>query len=252
MIKEKIEKFYLERRKDRDRTYFYITEAGRCPRSIWYNFKKFPRKEMDARVMRVFENGDYTHMRIMSSLFSVGAVKAIEVSLEEDIVHGRCDGIVVIDNKPYVLELKSINSFGFKKLEAPKPEHIKQLMLYLHYFKIQGGIFLYENKDTQALKEFQISYDKEMAERLIENFRILKHMIEENILPPAPPDIDEWECKFCDFLDECLKKRSDNLGRKLRAERDAKLGIKASEIEMVAKILEKEDELDNNANSAGN
>lgn len=239
MIKEKIEKFYLERRKDRDRSYFYITEAGKCQRAIWYNFKKFPKKEMDARLMRVFENGDYTHMRIMSSLFSIGAVKAIEVALEEDIVHGRCDGIVVINNEPYVLELKSINSYGFKKLEAPKPEHIKQLMLYLHFFKIQKGIFIYENKDNQDLKEFHISYDKEMAEKLIENFRITKHLIDENILPPVPANIDEWECRFCDFFDECVKKRSDLMGRKLLEEKNQKLGINTQII--VEKAREKEE-----------
>ena len=67
MLKEKIEKFYLERRKDRDRTYFYITEAGRCPRSVWYNFKKFPKKEKDARVMRVFENGDMKYMEMVNN-----------------------------------------------------------------------------------------------------------------------------------------------------------------------------------------
>lgn len=239
MIKEKIEKFYLERRKDRDRTYFYITEAGRCPRSVWYNFKKFPKKEKDARLMRVFENGDYTHMRIMSSLFSIGAVKAIEVALEEDIVHGRCDGIVVINNEPYVLELKSINSYGFKKLEAPKPEHIKQLMLYLHYFKIKNGIFIYENKDNQDLKEFHITYDKEMAQKLVENFVILRHMVQENILPPVPQNIDEWECRFCDYFDECAKKRSDFLGRKLLEEKQ-KAVVKPQEI--FEKVLEKEEE----------
>ena len=218
MIKERIEKFYLEKKRDWDKVAFYVTDAGKCPRAVWFGFKKFPKKDKDARVMRVFENGDYTHMRIMSSLLSIGAVKAIELALENELVRGRCDGIVVINNEPHVLELKSINSFAFKRLEGPKPEHIKQLMLYLHYFHINNGIFLYENKDTQELKEFMIKYDAKMAESLIQDFQALKHMIEKDILPPVPLGLEEWECRFCDYSEECVKRRNNPAANKLSEE----------------------------------
>ena len=95
MIKERIEKFYTEKKRDWDKVAFYVTDAGKCPRAVWFGFKKFPKKDKDPRVMRVFENGDYTHMRIMSSLLSRGAVKAIELALENELVRGRCDGIVI-------------------------------------------------------------------------------------------------------------------------------------------------------------
>jgi len=210
MIKEKIEKFYNEKRKDPDRVSFYVSDAGKCPRALWFAFKKFPKKEKDPRVIRILENGDYTHMRIMSSLFSMGLVKAVELSLENELIKGRCDGVIVINNEPYVLEIKSINSFAFKKLESPKAEHLKQLMLYLHYFKINKGIFLYENKDSQELKEFVVNYNPDIAESVIKEFRILKHMIENDILPPIPLRIEEWECRFCDYREECFKRRFEN------------------------------------------
>lgn len=212
MIKERIDKFYTDRVKGRERTHFYITDAGKCPRSVWFAFKKFPKKERDARVMRIFEHGDYTHMRIMSALFSIGAVKAIEVALQNELLHGRADGIVTVNNEPYVLELKSINSFGFKKLEQPKKEHVKQLMLYLHYFNIQKGIFLYENKDNQDLKEYMIEYDKQTAEQLISEMQTLKHFIENNILPPMPLGLEEWECQYCDYSEECRKRMNESRG----------------------------------------
>jgi len=216
MIKEKIEKFYTDKKRDWDKVSFYVTDAGKCPRAVWFGFKKFPKKDKDPRVMRVFENGDYTHMRIMSSLFSIGAVKAIELALENELVRGRCDGIVVINNEPYVLELKSINSFAFKKLERPKPDHIKQLMLYLHYFKIQRGIFLYENKDTQELKEYMMTYDQKMAESIVQDFHTLKHFIESNTLPPVPMGLEEWECRFCDYSEECLKRQNASKAESLK------------------------------------
>jgi len=191
MIKEKIDKFYLDREKERDRHHFYITEAGRCPRAVYFNFKKVPKKAKEARVLRVFDHGDYTHMRIMSVL--------------------RADGIVTIDNEPYVIELKSINSVGFRKLEKPKKEHIKQLQLYLHYFKIPKGIFIYENKDTQELKEFIIEYDQKLAESIISDFATLKHFISNDIVPPIPFGLEDWECAYCDYAEECERIREAEL-----------------------------------------
>ena len=211
MIKEKIDKFYLDREKERDRHHFYITEAGRCPRAVYFNFKKVPKKAKEARVLRVFDHGDYTHMRIMSVLFSIGAVKAVEVSLQTELIHGRADGIVTIDNEPYVIELKSINSVGFRKLEKPKKEHIKQLQLYLHYFKIPKGIFIYENKDTQELKEFIIEYDQKLAESIISDFATLKHFISNDIVPPIPFGLEDWECAYCDYAEECERIREAEL-----------------------------------------
>ena len=206
MIKERIDEFYTSKQDDKDRQYFYISEAGKCARAIYFTWKKLPKKAKDARFLRIMDHGDYTHMRIMSVLFSLGLVKATEITIpSQEIIHGRADAIVNIDEKPYVVELKSINSYGFKKLEAPKKEHICQLQLYLHYFKIPQGVLVYENKDNQDLKEFKLEYDEKFAKQLVEDFHILKHMIENNIVPPKSTNLEGWECEYCDYAEECKK-----------------------------------------------
>jgi len=206
MLKEHIDNFYLSHQTEKDRNYFYISEAGKCARAIYYSWKKLPRKAKDARVLRLMDHGDYTHMRIMSVLFSLGLVKATEITIPaQEIIHGRADAIVNIEGQPVVVEIKSINSYGFKCLDNPKKEHICQLQLYLHYFKIKEGILIYENKDNQDLREFKLEYDEKLAKQLIEDFHILKHLIDNNILPPVPPEIQEWECQYCDYAEECKK-----------------------------------------------
>jgi CRISPR-associated protein Cas4 len=205
MIKEKIDEFYTSKQAERDKSHFYITDAGKCPRAVYFNFKKVPKKPMDARVLRVFDHGDYTHLRIISTLFSLGLVKATEIEIpNKEVVHGRADAIINIDGEPYVVEIKSINSNSFFKLAAPDPDHLKQLQLYLHYFKIKKGIVIYENKNTQELKEFSVEYSEDLVKELLEKFHILKAQIESNIVPSVE-EVVEWKCSYCPYAEECKK-----------------------------------------------
>jgi CRISPR/Cas system-associated exonuclease Cas4 (RecB family) len=206
MLKEQIDKFYLAQIKDKDRVKFWISEAGKCSRQIYFYFKKYPKKEKDARVLRIMDHGDYTHMRIMSVLFALGLVKATEIDIpSQEIVSGRADAIVNLDSKPHVVEIKSISSYGFQNLDKPRREHMCQIQLYMHFFRIPQGILVYENKDNQDLKEFAVEYDDKIAKNLLEEFQILKHMIDNNIIPQIPLGLEDWECRYCDYADECKK-----------------------------------------------
>jgi len=205
MIKEHIENFYRNKFENKGKQIFYVTDAGKCPRQIYFSLKGYPRKEPDPRLLRIFEHGDHTHMRIMSVLFSLGLVKACEVEIpKNDLLHGRADAIISIDGIPYVVEIKSVNAFKFKN-EIPEPDHIKQLQLYLHFFKIKEGILLYENKDTQELKEFIIKYDEETVKELLKFFSELKKNVEESRVPDIPPNIEDRRCQFCPYLEVCEK-----------------------------------------------
>ena len=203
MIVEKIDAFYNNKQDSKERTAFYISDAGKCPRAIWFAMKKYPKKATDARTHRIFEHGDHTHMRLMSVLFSLGLVTSVEVGIpDQAVIHGRADAIISVAGEPYVVELKSVNSNRFKKGE-PDPDHIKQLQLYLHFFKIKKGILLYENKDNQDLKEFLVEYDAGLAEKLLSVFSSLKELIDKNILPMVPEDIEEWRCGYCPYAEAC-------------------------------------------------
>ncbi len=210
MIKELINEFYSAKGKNREKTAFYVSDAGRCPRAIWFSLKKYPKKPTDPRFMRVFEHGNHTHMRIMSVLFSLGLVNAVEVTIpENEIIHGRADAVISIHGEPHVVEVKSVNSIKFKKGE-PDADHIKQLQLYLHFFKIKKGILLYENKDTQELKEYVIDYNENFVKNLLVFFNGLKEKVDKGIIPEIPKDIEDWRCEYCPYIESCEKAQEEN------------------------------------------
>ena len=208
MLRELIDKFYLSREKDREQHHFYITDAGKCPRAVFFKFKKAPREAMEAKILRMFDHGDYIHQLIMKPLFGIREINVVasEINIPpQELISGRADAILSDGKGLYVLDIKSMNSMVFKNLQVPKEENIDQIQLYLHYFKIPKGILLYVNKDTQELKEFEVSYNANRALALLNNLSALKTKIDQNNIPDRILEYpDDWQCRYCQFKEICL------------------------------------------------
>lgn len=205
MLKELIDQFYIENQKNRDQTKFYITDAGKCARAVFFKFKNAPREPMDARIMRIFERGENIHRSIFNILYRLrmGVVTEIPIPSQE-IISGRADAILCVGSENYVLDIKSINSMIFRKMTEPKEENIYQVQLYLHFFNIKKGILLYIDKDQQEMKEFFVEYDEALCKSLLDKFYVLKDQVEKNILPTRIDDYPRnWQCSYCPFKDVC-------------------------------------------------
>ncbi len=205
MLKELIDKFYLDQQIDKEQTRFYITDAGKCPRAVFFKFKNAPREKMNARILRIFDRGEHMHRNIFNILYRLRIGVTTEVSIPaQEIISGRADAILCIDNENYVLDIKSINSMIFRKLTEPKEENIYQIQLYLHYFKIPKGILMYIDKDQQNIKEFMIKYDPELVRGLLKGFNELKEKVESDVIPERVEGYPRnWQCQYCQFREVC-------------------------------------------------
>ncbi len=207
MLKELINQFYLDKQKDREQHHFYITDAGKCGRAIFFKFKNVPREKMSADVLRMLDHGDYVQMHILNSLFSLGLVRASEIKIPpQEIISGRADAIITLDNELYVVDFKSMNSMRFRKLETPPEENVNQIQLYLHYFQIPKGILLYVDKDRLELKDFLVEYDPKRTKKLLKDLEEVKMKIDKNIIPERLSDYPKnFQCRYCQFREVCSK-----------------------------------------------
>jgi len=207
MLKELIDKFYLDRQKDKEQQHFYITDAGKCPRAIFFKFKNAPREEMEAKILRMFDHGDHIHQLIMKPLLSIKEIHVVasEVNIPpQELISGRADAIISDGKDLYVLDIKSMNSMIFKNLAEPKSENVDQVQLYMHYFKVPKGILLYVDKDRLELKDFVLSYDQNRSNYLLKNLTDLKEKIDKDIIPVRMPEWPEgWQCQYCQFKEVC-------------------------------------------------
>ncbi len=195
----------MDQQKDRIQRHFYVSQAGKCGRQIFLKFKNAPAKKKEPRILRIFERGEYLHRNIVSILIRLGIVVAAEINIpQQEIVSGRADAIVSVNNELHVLDIKSMNSMILNKMTEPKEDNIRQLQLYLHFFNIKKGILLYVGKDRQNLKEFEVEYDPQIAESILTEFKKLKEKIDNDIVPPRIPGYPEsWECQYCSFRKIC-------------------------------------------------
>ena len=210
MLKEIIDKYYLDKEKDKDKKsqrHFYISQAGKCPRAIFFKFNNVPEKELEPNILRLFDHGDHMHQLIMGALTSTRDIHVVasEVKIPpQELVSGRADAIISDGQDLYVLDIKSMNSMVFKAMEQPKEENIQQIQLYLYYFKIKKGILLYVNKDNLELKEFIFDYSPAEAKSLIKSLDFLKSQIDSDIVPARLADYSEnWQCRYCQYKEIC-------------------------------------------------
>jgi hypothetical protein len=119
------------------------SQLGGCCRSNFYSRMKYPRDCLiDPRTRRIFNNGDYVHIRLQQYLEGAGLLLMREVPLidTELNIQGHTDGFLNLDKVKNahkikdlkILEIKSINDNAFSKLKDAKEEH-----------KIQGTTYLY-------------------------------------------------------------------------------------------------------------
>jgi len=215
MLKELIDQFYLDRQKDKDQTHFYITDAGKCCRAIFFKFKNAPRELIEAKILRMFDHGDHIHQMIMKALLSTREIHVVasEINIPpQEIISGRADAILSDGKEMFVLDIKSMNSMLFRTLKEPKEDNIDQIQLYMHYFKIKSGILLYVNKDTQELKEFVVKYDKKRSESLLGVLDSLKEQIDSNTVPERLLDYPSGrQCRYCQFGEVCSRMGQNSL-----------------------------------------
>ena len=100
------------------------------------------------------------------------------------------DSIIEIDGIRYIVEIKSMNTFSYKKAVGssdPHPHARHQIQLYMHLTGIHHGIILCEDKNSQEYLVHPLEYDyKEVVlflQRLEEIKKCQIEFEEEGILP---------------------------------------------------------------------
>ena len=195
---------YLSNRPERARetNCFHVSQLHHpCLRYLYFSY--FGKKqEFDPQTLRIFDNGHGVHERLQGYLHKAGVLieKELSVSDKEYQIYGRCDGIVQLNRKRGVLEIKSINAKGFAG-ELPKKEHVVQTMMYIHLLGLRGGVILYENKDTQELKEFYMALDNEVVEKTLEKVKSVLSYISKKQIPPRRYHF----CDYCAFHSLCYE-----------------------------------------------
>jgi len=205
-IKERIDEAILREsaREARERKYLYVSDIFQCQRKIMLEYNKLETKGFDARTLRVFDNGNKVHERVIKYLADAGYEPEEEITIPENVpnIHGRLDAKIIDGGKPKIVEIKSIN---MRNVTEAKPEHVAQLMIYMHFTKINDGYLIYESKQTQELFFFPVTYDKELWDKIDMWIEETNKLMKQNTIPNIPFGFrkDKYPCGWCKFQNHC-------------------------------------------------
>ena len=193
-LAQEIDKYLNSRpEQEKERTYFYISEVTKSKKEIYNSFKGKKKEKTEAKLHRIFDNGNEVHSRFYKYFAEMGILVAAEVdAVKNDLIHGRLDAIITDRQKNYVVDIKSMSQWSFQKLkDDPVYDHKIQLLMYMYYTNIPQGFILVECKDNQTIKTFYIELDeknKKMIEKIIEELKVLKeNYIDKGIEPEDKP-----------------------------------------------------------------
>ncbi len=245
-LTEKIDGYLLERRakdilerqekygKVRDK--FFASDSGSCKRKIAYEFYGLPKKTIDARTIRILENGNFLQSRYSKYFKDLGVWVNEELPFNtmdrEDVpffLAGRTDIIINYKklfpeffgeytkekeeiNDLAIVEMKSINTWGFKGKDGvgeagqAKLDHLYQLMLCMWLTGIHQGWIVYEDKNEQDTVAIPVVYDErilfgsgdERSKGIVNELEELAEQIEQKIIPPRTPEanVNKFPCKW--------------------------------------------------------
>jgi hypothetical protein len=193
------------------RDYIGASSIGHpCERKIWYGYKTTPGLPTEPQMQRTFDIGHKLEGLIKEYLVAAGywVKDALGSFYDEDIpeIQGHCDGVIVINNQSYILEIKtardsSFNVFVKGGLRKWYPIYYTQVQTYMGMSGIHGAFVLAINKDTSKLHDEYVAFDAQHYEEVkMKAKRILTY-------DEPPPKINNnpcfFTCRMCAYRELC-------------------------------------------------
>lgn len=166
--------------------------------------------DLPVGLLKIFAAGDSIHEKWQNMFIKNGICvknEARSFSEKYDLIFTP-DAILNINNKLYVGEIKSMNTFSFKKATS-HPSGEKQCLIYMHLLGIEDGFVLAEDKNDQNIKVFPVKYDYKKVlpyiDRLNEVQEMKKEFLENKVMPARKcRSSDVKRAQSCNLRDCCF------------------------------------------------
>ena len=195
-----------------------LSAGGKCPRQQAYGLHGFEKKgkEIDGRAKIIFFQGDLVELVIVQLAKQAGCSIAgtglsqmgTWLTIEEHQIPGHPDG-VLFNGKPYLIEVKSMADFSFKKFEKGDVDdsYKAQVSLYMEAMGLDECVFVGLNKNNGIMHEIIIKKDPELVEKLKSNLSVILKSTKDKLPEPAykvgEKGFYPWQCLYCSFWGHC-------------------------------------------------
>lgn len=186
-----------------------VSDSAFCMRSqvLSLVYRQLQGEQVKVGLMRIFEEGNSIHEKWQRMFIRAGWSKPTDLDrtrYSEDYMMSFTPDIVCMIpdfcDEPMVGEIKSVNTFSFKK-QTKHPSAWKQCQWYMHLTGIKKGFVLSEDKNTQDFRVEVYDYDPDIvqpfvdrAESIVDAYHTL---MRDRKMVPRPSDAKKPDCKRC-------------------------------------------------------
>lgn len=199
---------------NKQRRYLGASSIGHeCDKYLWLNFRGVTKPRFEPRMRRLLNRGDREEAVFVEELRGIGC-EVWDVNPETGTqwaisslgghFAGHLDGIAIgipsAPKTPHELELKTMNDANFCKLqksgvEIAQPKHYAQMQVYMGHMKLERGLYLAVNKDTDEVYVERVKFDAKAFHALeLRAERIITSIDAERCASRS----EDFKCKFCD------------------------------------------------------
>lgn len=197
---------------DKKRDYLGCSIIGKeCDRQIWYEYK-LPKSDYDPRIKRIFRLGHIIEKEVIDLLIGAGFTvytsddNSSQFGGKDEEIGYNIDGVLMIDETPYLLEIKSASNDRFNKMvklgvKISDPTYYAQMITYMHYMELDRGFFIAYNKNNSDIHVEVVLSSKMEATYFINRGKEIARM--ESEPERKYKSAAFMTCKMCNFREIC-------------------------------------------------
>lgn len=132
------------------------------------------------RTLRIFANGEYVHLKWQNLFKRHGLAELTERAHKSKMwdIYFTPDAVIRLFDRRFIVEIKSMNTYQFRRLVSPPSGALKQIQFYMFLSGIPEGIVIVEDKNTQEFKVFRVPFDVSVIYEFVERLYDIREVID--------------------------------------------------------------------------
>jgi len=208
---------------------FRASRIGNCRRQLCYGLLGYKEPKRDG-TRYPLDDGHMHHEDVKKRLARSFEFIMDEEEIDKKVKHkgqkihirGHCDGAIVVDGKPIIVDIKSANLANFSKFKGdpsfiPRKYHW-QLQAYLNLTGTDSGSLLFKNKNTGQLWDYPVLRDKILWKKILDRLAAVKKATDNGKLLKKEFELGSKECRYCAYNIRCWKQLAKDIPKYIKEE----------------------------------
>lgn len=213
----------IESTEEEQRSYVGASGVGKdCDLALQYDLRGYPQKRKPPAVLRILEMGHIIEELVVTHLRKAGYAvlevdrdtgKQFEYTAFGGHVRGHADGMILVDDVPHVLEIKSMNdkkwtAFKNQGVASSHALYYAQVQLLMGLSGIQNSVIVAYNKNNSLYHYEFVDYDHAaFVALIIKAWRVVRKQSTKQVSdnPLA------FVCRYCNYKPHCWPSGEESL-----------------------------------------